>query len=295
MKSKSYIGVDVGGTKICIGKVKNGKVENELVLSTPATESSENVIHDIVFGIQQIIDNEVGGIGIGVPGLIDEDNGIVCSVQNIPSWTKVHLREHIEARFQKEVRLTNDANCFALGEKVYGKGQQYENFVGLTMGTGLGAGIIINGSLYSGCLSSAGEFGGIPYLKYDFEKYCSGKFFSHFFNLQGHEVYKMALDGNHQAIRIFEQFGKHLSRVIQLILYALGPEAVILGGSVSKSFHFIKDSLLNDLQRFPYKPILERVVIEVSEIENAAVLGAAALFQVKNAGHHRAVINTEVR
>jgi glucokinase len=282
MKNKTFIGVDIGGTKICIGKVRDGKIENEVSLSTPSTESAENVLRDIVFGIQQMMDDEVEGIGIGVPGLVDEENGIVYGVQNIPSWDKVHLRRHIEDQFNRKVFITNDANCFAIGEKIYGKGRNFENFVGLTIGTGLGAGIIINGGLYSGSLSSAGEFGGIPYLQYDFEHYCSNKFFKHFYNLQGHEVYEMAIEGSRQAISIFEQFAKHISSAIQVILYSLGPQAIILGGSVSKSFSFIQESLWIDLQKFPHKKIIEQLSIEVSETEKVAVLGAAALFQVKN-------------
>jgi len=282
MKNKTFIGVDIGGTKICIGKVRDGNIENEISLATPSTESAENVLRDIVFGIQQMMDDDVEGIGIGVPGLVDEDNGIVYGVQNIPSWNKVHLRKHIEEQFNKKVFITNDANCFAIGEKVYGKGRSFENFVGLVLGTGMGAGIIINGELYSGILCCAGEFGGIPYLQYDFEHYCSSKFFTHFYNLQGQEVFRMAIEGNRQALSIFEQFAKHLSSVIQVILYSIGPEAIILGGSVSKSYCFFQNALWDDLQKFPHKTILDKLSIEVSEIDKIAVLGAAALFQVKN-------------
>jgi glucokinase len=257
-------------------------IETEVELTTPASESAENVIRDLVFGIKQVIDNEVTGIGIGVPGLVDEENGIVYSVQNIQSWNKVHLKKHIEDQFKKSVCLTNDANCFALGEKLYGKGKPFKNIVGMTLGTGFGAGIIINDKLYSGNLSIAGELGGIPYLQSDYEQYCSNKFFTNFFNLQGREVYERALNGNIQALNIFEQFGKHLSSVVQLVLYALGPDAIIFGGSVSKSFPFFKESLWNDLQRFPYKSILDRLVIDVSETDKVAVLGAASLSHQKN-------------
>jgi glucokinase len=283
MKDKTFIGIDIGGTKICIGKVRDGKIDNEISLATPSTESAENVLRDIVFGIQQMMDDDVEGIGIGVPGLVDEENGIVYGVQNIPSWNKVHLKKHIEDQFNKKVYITNDANCFAVGEKMFGKGRNFENFVGLVLGTGVGAGIIINGNLYSGNLCIAGEFGGIPYLQYDFENYCSNKFFTRFFDLQGHEVFKMAIEGDRQAKNIFEQFAKHLSSLIQAILYSVGPEAIILGGSISKSYCFIQNALWDELQKFPHKRILDQLVIEVSEIEKIAVLGAAALFQIKNA------------
>ncbi len=294
MKSKSFIGVDIGGTKICVGKVRDGRIENEVELSTPASESAENVIRDIAFGIEQIIDDEVAGIGIGVPGLVDEEKGIVYSVQNIQSWNEVHLKKHLEDQFKKSVFLTNDANCFALGEKLFGKGKSFKNFVGMTLGTGFGAGIIINDKLYSGNLSIAGELGGIPYLQYDYENYCSNKFFTNFFDLQGHEVYEMALAGNIQALYIFEQFGKHLSSIIQLMLYTLGPEAIVFGGSVSKSFPFFKESLWNDLQRFPYKIVLDRLTIEVSEIDKVAVLGAASLFHERLEMQNKKVKTLEI-
>ena len=283
MKNKSYIGVDVGGTKIGIGRVRDGIIEEELTLCTPVTESSDLVIRDIFNGIQQLITPDIEGIGMGVPGLVDEENGVVYGVQNIPSWKEVPLRRLISHQFQKPVYLTNDANCFVLGEKLYGKGRFYQNFVGLTLGTGLGTGIIINGNLYSGVLSLAGEIGGIPYKQYDFETYCSSKFFSVLYNLPGDEIYRMAANGSLQATNILAQFGKHLGHAIELIMYSFGPEAIFLGGSVSQSFEYFKESMWEVLDNFPHKIYTERLVIEVSEIKKVAILGAAALCQLQQA------------
>ncbi len=277
MKEKSFIGVDIGGTKIGIGKISNNKLIQDITLDTQADESTDEIINDIISGIKKLVDKSVVGIGIGVPGLIDEENGIVYGAQNIPSWKEVPLKLHIEDHFNIKVSVSNDANCFALGEKIYGKGKKYRNMAGLVLGTGLGAGLILDNQIYGGTFSAAGEFGGISYLRHDYEYYCSGKYFINNHNKTGEELYKLACKGNIEAIEIFKIFGKHVGNVIKAILYAIGPQAVILGGSVSESFVFFKEAMWKSVSEFPHKRITEHLVIERSNLEKAGILGAAAL------------------
>ena len=153
------IGVDIGGTKISAALVIDGKITKQHSCPTPGDQPVETVINAIKHCIESIFDTEALGIGIGVPGLIDLENNYVINVVNIPKWNKVPLKGILEKSFNKLVVVNNDANCFALGEKHYGKGKFYKNFVGVTLGTGLGAGIVINDRLYSGSYCGAGEFG----------------------------------------------------------------------------------------------------------------------------------------
>ena len=282
MDNKKVIGLDIGGTKIHLGVVQAGKIIAELKRPTSAQASKEKIIAEIIEGIESLMEDSITGIGIGVPGLVDEQNGIVYGVQNIPSFTEVHLKKSIEDYFGKPVYLTNDANSFVLGEKLYGRGQAFSNIVGLTLGTGLGGGIILNNQLYSGTLSSAGEFGGIPYIDKTLEDYCSGKFFRNQFGLSGGEVHKQVQQGNAGAQNIMDQFGRHLGNSLKIILFALSPEAIFLGGSVSKCFSFFEATMRESLQAFPFKQITEQLVIECSTMHNGAVLGAAALVHLKS-------------
>lgn len=278
MTHDKILGIDIGATKIHIGKVQNGKILNETKFSTSSKAPKEQILQEIVKGIETMISPDVAGIGIGAPGLIDDDAGIIYDVQNIPSWQEVHLKEHLEGHFKKPVRISNDANTFALGEKIYGKAKPFKNVVGLTLGTGFGAGIIIDGNLYSGAYSAAGELGSIAYLDFTIEDYCSGKFFER----MGHEgsvIYEKAKKGNIQALDLFDQFGGHVGNAIKTVLFTFAPQAIFLGGSISKCFPYFEKGLKHAIQDFPFKRVLEQLVIAPSEMKNAAILGAAALIK----------------
>ena len=280
MTNNKYLGVDIGGTKVQVGVVQAGKLIQEAHFETSATAPQEQILAELAQGLAPLVAG-VAGIGIGVPGLVDEENGIVHNVQNIPSWREVHLKQYLASYFSKPVYLTNDANAFAVGEKMYGQGRPYANLVGLALGTGLGAGIIINHQVYSGTLSSAGEFGCIPYRDKTLEDYCSGKFFGQRTGRAGAAWHALAEQGDAEALALFAEFGRHLGRAIHIILYTLSPEAIFLGGSVSRGFDYFRGGLEESLAEFPFQQITARLVIAPSAIGNAAVLGAAALCHMK--------------
>ncbi len=281
MSTSKYIGVDIGGTKVQVGVVQNGELRQSVRFETSAAAPQAQILAELVQHMTPLVDADVAGIGIGVPGLVDEENGLVHNVQNIPSWREVPLRQHLAGYFDQPVYLTNDANAFAVGEKMYGQGQPYANLVGVALGTGFGAGIIINHQIYSGTLSSAGEFGSVPYLDQTIEDYCSGKFFVQRTGRPGAEWHALAQQGDAEALAVFAEFGRHLGRALHFILYALAPEAIFLGGSVSRGFAHFRGGLHESLAAFPFKQVTERLVVAPSTIDNAAVLGAAALCHMK--------------
>lgn len=274
---KKYLGVDIGATKIHLGIVQGNRVIKEIRFPTLSDASKENIINNLISGIESLDEPELQGIGIGVPGLVDEQNGIVYDLLNISSWKKVELKKYLEDHFKIPVRITNDANVFALGEKIFGEGKKFRSMVGITMGTGFGTGIIANNKLYSGNLSGAGELGSIPYLDKTIEDYCSGKFFREQHNMKGAEVFRKAENGDADALKIMEEFGGHLANAIKLILYILAPQAVFLGGSVSRSYKYFEKGLQNSLESFPFKKILDMLVIKTAHTNNISILGAAAL------------------
>lgn len=271
------IGIDIGGTKIHLGVVENSVVIKELKIPTPSSASMQHIIDVLIAAIEKLAGSDFVGIGIGVPGLVDDEKGIIYDLVNIPSWKEVHLKKQLEERFGKPVRITNDANAFALGEKIFGKGMPYSNIVGITLGSGLGAGIIINNKLYSGAFSSAGELGGVPYLDKKVEDYCSGKFFVDSYQKTGQEINDLAQKGDESAILIFEEFGHHLGNALKIALYMLSPDAIILGGSVSRSFQYFEKGLMDSMNSFPFKKVRDQLAILVSNTSNIAVLGSAAL------------------
>lgn len=280
MVSEKIIGIDIGGTKIGIGLLVNGKIEQSLKLETPSAGSQQEVIEQLIRGIESLDGyTEAIGIGIGAPGLVDEKRGVIFAVNNIPSWKEVHLKDYLERHFGKPVYMTNDANCFAIGVKMYGEGKSYSNVLCLTLGTGVGAGIIIDGYLYSGEVAGAGEVGGLPYLDADFETYCSGKFFKQLNNTDGEIEFKKAKAGDAAALKLFAGLGHHVGMLINTSIFMLAPEAVIIGGSVAKSFDLWKDAMWETVGQFPYKKVTEKLFIGTTSMTDIAVVGAAALFK----------------
>lgn len=271
------IGVDLGGTKITAVRIENERITDQFTCATPFDQEKMTVVLAISSAISKVFEPDICGIGIGVPGLVDLQNNTVLDVTNIPSWDVVPLKQLLEERFQKPVFVNNDANCFALGEKYYGKGKPYRNFVGIAIGTGFGAGIIINNHLYPGLYCGAGEFGAMYYKDKTVEAYSSGQFFKDQ-NLSGAELAKQAIQGNTDALRLFKELGSHIGRAIGNIVFSLAPEAIILGGSVTQSYTLFEAGMREILENeFPYRRLYQSMKIEVSELNNSAGLGASSL------------------
>jgi glucokinase len=278
MPHKTIIGVDLGGTKVSIGKVEGKNIVKHSFANITTQGEQELIMGEIVSAIENVFDQSVVGIGIGVPSVIDVEKGIVYNVQNIPSWKEVHLKEILEDHFQRPTYVNNDANCFAVGEKHFGKGKAYKNLVGVTLGTGLGAGIIIDNRLYSGPNCGAGEFGSISYKDQIVEYYCSGQFFIKEHDIKGQQVFEKAQQGDKKAMAIFQEYGTHLGEAIKTVMFAVDPEAIILGGSVCQSYSFFQKAMWEQIKTFPYKKSIDRLVIERSDEPHIAILGAAALY-----------------
>jgi glucokinase len=272
------IGVDLGGTKVGIGRVENGRIVQHVSSAVSGQGSVEEVVEEVSSAIARAFDPGVAGIGVGVPSVVDVERGIVYDVQNIPSWREVPLKDILEKRFERPVYVNNDANCFAVGEKYFGRGRKFRHLVGLIIGTGLGAGIILNNRLYSGPNCGAGEFGMIPYKDSVLEHYCSGQYFVRAHGVRGEELFARATRRDPEALEIFERFGSYLGDALMIIMLAVDPEAIILGGSVSRSFPFFEKTMCERMKSFPYRKILERIFIETSDEPQIAILGAAALY-----------------
>lgn len=278
MFNKAIIGVDLDGANIRVGKVYNNQIEKHFTLSISSKKTQEYILQEIIQAIDKVFEPDIAGIGIGVPSLVDVGRGIVYNVKNIPSWKEVHLKKILEKRFNVSTYVNNDANCFAVGEKYFGKGHNYKNITALIIGTGMGAGIIIDDKLNSGVNCGAGEFGKISYRDQSYEQYCSEQFFINRHGVDSKILFERARQGDKAALDSFEQFGNNLGDAIKTILNAVDPEIIILSGSVAKTYSLFKEAMHQRLKTFPYKHTIERLDIEVSEQPQIAILGAAALY-----------------
>ena len=274
-KKTSLIGVDLGGTNVRAGLVQNGRIIAFEARPHPPNADAQAIIDEICRTIAKVLRPDVSGIGVGVPTLVNK--GIVYSPNNIPSWKTVPLQKILERRFRLPVVLNNDAKCFALGELHYGEGDGRQNLVGLIVGTGLGAGVILNGKLYSGSNGGSGEIGSIAYRDKDFEYYCSGRFFQREFGLDGGTIYERAKSGDRKAQGMFATFGDDFANVIMALLYAYDPEMIVLGGSVSKAYPYFEKRMREKLKAFHFQNSLKRLKIVQSKKANIAVLAAASL------------------
>ncbi len=275
----ALIGVDLGGTKVAAGRIDGSQLGEVIYKLIPAgSNDPRDIINVIIEVIDKLFDEQVLGIGIGIPGLVDREEGIVNDVQNIPSWKEVHLGNILETHFNVPVYLDNDANCFALGESRFGKGKDEDDFVGLTLGTGMGGGIIKDGFLIPDAHCGSGEFGNIPYLNSIYEDYCSGKFFIREYGFKGEELTEAALKGDKLAMKAFGEFGKHLGNAIKTIKLAVDPRKVIIGGSVAQSSEFFVDSMWSSISDFPFPRAMRDFEVIFSDVKNIAVLGAASLY-----------------
>lgn len=277
MIEKRLIGIDLGGTNVRAAHINSEGIE-KMDMEAVISKGSVQDVLDQIFGlIDRLGVRKVEGIGLGVPGPVDEDKGIVYELINIPAWKKVDVKSLFEERYKIPVKVQNDANCFAVAEKFYGKGKECQSFIGLIVGTGMAGGIFINDQLYTGPNGMAGEFGMMKYLDKFYEYYSCGQFFSNVYGITGKEASNLALKGDPKALEMWREFGKHLGTAIEAILYAYDPEKIVLGGSVSKSFSLYEDYLWAVLEDFAFKNSLKNFKIEASDLDNPGLLGAAAL------------------
>ncbi len=271
------LGIDLGGTNLRIGRIEEGTVRKKVSVPGPAALSLNDSLNYLKDEIAKMLTSDAEGIGIGVPSVVDASKGIVYNATNIPSWEEVHLKDILQCEFNLPVFVNNDCNCFILGEKEYGQGKSYKDIVGVTLGTGVGAGLIIDNKLYNGRNTGAGEICSLPYLDATLEQYCSSEFFLKHYRITGEEAARKAYAGDPAAFKIWEEFGRHIGNLMQTILYAYDPELIILGGGISGAYSLFESQMRNTLMQFPYPETIKNIEIKISDNKDASLFGAAAL------------------
>lgn len=273
----NVLGIDIGGTSMVGGKIEDGRIVGQSKAGTRASEGGDVSLGVLKSVVAELVDGQTRAIGVGVPSVVDRKTGIVYNVQNIAGWDEVDIRGILEREFGLPVFVDNDANCFAFGEKIFGKGREFSNFVGVTLGTGVGSGIISAGRLLPDANCGSGEFGEVRIGGVKFDDWCGSHFFPDETGMSGAELSALARKGDAKALKAFEEYGRRLSELVKLIVLVLDPEAVIFGGSIAKSFDFFGDAIRANLADFPYPKSIEKLQILASDSNDSGVLGAASL------------------
>lgn len=276
------IGVDLGGTKVRAGVAANGVVQQQQQQLFNSKGSKKETLGQLIDLIKPLVNPGVQGIGLGVPSVIDLSKGIVYNVVNIPSWDVVPLKDILEEKFAVPVSVNNDVNCFILGEHRFGRVKGMKNVVGITSGTGLGSGIIINNEPFYGTNCGAGEIGLLSYGEHNIEYYASGNYFKAFHGVSAMAAHHLALAGDTKALGWWREFGRHIGQAIKTVVYTYDPEAIVVGGSLSKAYQFFEESMMQSLHDFTFPESIKRLKVFQSVNENITLLGAAALIGEKS-------------
>jgi glucokinase len=283
----NLIGIDIGGTKcaVILGKTEKDdtlSVVDKLVYPTQEYPGPDEMISQLQKGIEEILRNnrltikKVSGIGISCGGPLDSTTGVIMSPPNLPGWDNVNITDLFEKKYGIPVAIQNDANACALAEWKYGAGRGYRNVIFLTFGTGMGAGLILDGRLYSGTNDNAGEVGHIRlensgpvgYGKAgSFEGFCSGGGLAQLGRMRAAEKLQMgqtvsfcpgineidaitaktiaeaALRGDPLAKEIYQLCGAYLGKGLSVLIDVLNPEVIILGTIFIRSGHLLQPAL----------------------------------------------------
>lgn len=292
MKKDLVLGVDLGGTKIVSGIINcSGEViGSPKRVSTLAEEPAEAIIGRMIETINRTLEDAglsssaLVGIGIGSPGPLDVKNGIILNTGNLPTLHNYKLRDKLENTFNTPVLMNNDANCFALGEACFGAVKNAGNAVGITLGTGFGCGLIIDGKIYSGSTGTAAEIDMCPYLDGNLEDYISGRGVTRIYKKitgkksQPPSIAEMAGNNDADSIKTWEEFGRHLGFALAYVVNILDPEVIIIGGSLSNAYEFFSKRTIETLHKNINRAPMENLRVELAKLgSNAGFIGAACL------------------
>lgn len=289
------IGIDIGGTNVRAGLVDiEGRVVDRVSAKTPSNEEPERLIELIISLCGQL--GQAESVGIGAPGLIDHLNGIVRISPNLPKWRDVPLKALLELKLARPVKVANDVNSIAWGEFLFGAGIGSKDMLVITLGTGLGGALILDGKLHLGKSHMAGELGHSTFIKNGLscpcgkrgcvEQYVAKNAIIRIAREKNPElkevdpeiVAKAGHKGEKWAIEVYEEIGDNLARVLGGVIQLLNPDRIIVGGQISKAgellFSPLRRAIINEIQ----PALRETFEIKKSALGNdAGIIGAAFL------------------
>ena len=279
MDKKYLLGIDIGGTKcaVILGKAGNHSAEEKIIERTAFPTLVERgwkaVVEEIITTADRLLEKHsvscgsISGIGISCGGPLDSEKGIIMCPPNLPDWDGVPIVEIFEKHFGVKTRLQNDANACAVAEWKYGAGRGTENCIFLTFGTGMGAGLILNGRLYSGTNDMAGEVGHIRLAESgpvgygkqgSFEGFCSGGGIARLAELMsgnpsgGYTAKTLAegmYSGDEFSASVYRKCAEKLGAGLSVLIDILNPEVIVIGSIYARNREFFDSIILPVIQK----------------------------------------------
>lgn len=310
-----YVGIDLGGTNIAVGVVSEaGSILAQTGAKTLADRPYQAVVRDMADLVKRAIAkarltlDDIKAVGIGIPGVAFADTGVVYNCTNL-GWINIPLREEMKKYIDKPILIDNDANAAALAESVAGASVGCKSSILLTLGTGVGGGVIIEGKPWAGAHGRAGEMGhmilvpdGVPCTcgkSGCVERYCSGtalireakqtccnfpetsilqKAGGNIEKINAKLVIDAAKEGDAPALRVFNSFARYLAMTINNLIWAFDPEIVVLGGGLSYAGDFLLSAVRAFIPLHQMGAPLPIAPVVLARLGNeAGVIGAAML------------------
>jgi glucokinase len=292
-------GIDIGGTDIKIGQFEGQTFIRKIIIPTNTEHFGRYILDDVFRKTDELAEsNEILGIGIGVPGPVSE--GVVLGAQNI-GWETIRAEEIIRSRYPKaQVKVLNDANAAALGEMAAGGARKYRSFVFVTLGTGIGGGIVINGSLIEGNTGSTGEIG---HLRVGFgdvrkctcglydcvEQYASAtgvvitanllrknrKTILNGMEVTSKSVFEAAKAKDAVALETVDMMVEKLATALAAVADTVNPQAFVIGGGVSKAGNFLLERLEKRFRELAFYSVRNTEFVLAELGNDAGIYGAA--------------------
>lgn len=312
---KRYLALDIGGTKIACGRfTEDGILEEKIVFPTKAERGYRKVLEDIILNLLKLKTEDAIALGIGTAGPLDRIKGEIYSPPNLPGWDVVPLKKDLYESLKIPIFMDNDANAACLGEYLFGAGKGVKNMVYITVSTGIGGGIIVNGSLLHGVRDSAGEVGhqtilpdgplcncgnrgclealssGTAIAKRAMEEIKNNKDtilkeWAEKKELTAKHVREAMLRGDKVAKEIWDSAMEYLGIGVGNIITIVSPERVVIGGSVGLSGEDVIEKIKEVVKKRVFLVPTDRVEIVPAKLrENVGLYGAfaVALTEMKN-------------
>jgi len=313
MTDTTHAGIDIGATNIKFGLVNDaGEVQYRDKATTPQESSAETLFEKVLHAGERLLieadnrDAAVGSVGVGSPGAVNIETGIIQgSCPNLPYWVGFHLRDRLSERLNLPVHVDNDANCAALAEYRFGSGAGCRNIICLTIGTGIGGGLIIDGSLYHGADYSAGEVGHMlvcdsgggepvflekivsaPAMIAEVRRRLGGNITPVYEGLIGNDLnqltvrkmYAAVRKGDRAAAEVLREKAEILGVSLAGLANVVNPELIILGGGVAEGGAVFVDTVRETVCKQALPVVAESLDVVPARMGNSAgFIGAAFL------------------
>ncbi|GMR64063.1 MULTISPECIES: ROK family protein [Bacillus] len=277
---KAYIAFDIGGTQIKYGIVsETGTVLKHKTVPTEIHLGGEQIIQKLILLSKKLMsEHTISGIGISTAGIVDVNKGIVTGgADHIPGYSTIPIIDRLQAILKVSVSIDNDVNCAAFGEKWNGIGRDKRNFIMLTLGTGIGGAIFIDGELYRGHSFSAGEWGNMLIEGKTFEEVASISGLIHLVRKykgesewNGKTIFELYDKGDREVTQAVEVFLKHLAIGISNLAYIFNPEMIVIGGGITDRGNKFLKEVKEEVEKYLHKEIYSNCEIELAQNGNCA-------------------------